>query len=100
MPGIFVYGEIGVDNLIAVPHLPSAERAAFPTSDIHHIGGAGANVAVFLAAWGLPEGVSGNAIGDDMLGLRLHEWLAQYPALNLRWLEVRPGSATPFCRIL
>jgi sugar/nucleoside kinase (ribokinase family) len=100
MPGIFVYGEIGVDNLIAVPHLPSAERAAFPTSDIHHIGGAGANVAVFLASWGLPVGLSGNAIGDDLFGRQLHEWLRQYPALDLRWLELRPGSATPFCRIL
>jgi sugar/nucleoside kinase (ribokinase family) len=100
MPDIFVYGEIGVDNLIAVPHLPTAERAAFPTSDIHHIGGAGANTAVLLAAWGVPVAVSGNAIGDDAFGLRLKNWLAQYPALDLRWLEVRPGSATPFCRIL
>ena len=100
MPAIFVYGEIGVDNLIAVPHLPTAERAAFPTSDIHHIGGAGANVAVLLAAWGVPVALSGNAIGDDTFGRQLLAWLAQFPALDLRWLEVRPGSATPFCRIL
>jgi sulfofructose kinase len=100
MPPIFVYGEIGVDNLISVPHLPTAERAAFPTSDIHHIGGAGANVAVLLAAWGVPVGLTGNAIGDDAFGIQLQGWLGQYPALDLRWLEVRPGSATPFCRIL
>jgi sugar/nucleoside kinase (ribokinase family) len=100
MPGIFVYGEIGVDNLIAVPHLPTAERAAFPTSDLYHIGGAGANVAVLLAAWGVPVGLSGNAIGDDQLGLQLQQWLAHYTALDLRWLDVQPGSATPFCRIL
>ena len=100
MPGIFVYGEIGVDNLIAVPHLPTAERAAFPTSDIHHIGGAGANVAVLLAAWGVPVALSGNAIGDDEFGQQLLAWLGQYPDLDLRWLQVRPGSATPFCRIL
>ncbi|MEP7358315.1 MAG: carbohydrate kinase family protein, partial [Anaerolineales bacterium] len=100
MAGIFVYGEIGIDNLIAVPYLPNAERAAFPTSDIHHIGGAGANVAVLLAAWGVPVGLCGNAIGDDDFGLRLHGWLARYPALDLRWLEVVAGAATPFCRIL
>ncbi len=100
MPGIFVYGEIGVDNLIAVPHLPTNERAAFPTSDIHHIGGAGANVAVLLAAWGVPVALSGNAIGDDTFGQQLYDWLAQFPALDLRWLEIQPGSATPFCRIL
>jgi sugar/nucleoside kinase (ribokinase family) len=100
LPGIFVYGEVGVDNLITVPHLPTAERAAFPTSDIHHIGGAGANVAVLLASWGVPVALSGNAIGDDSFGLQLHGWLARYPALDLHWLEIIPGSATPFCRIL
>ena len=100
MTGIFVYGEIGVDNLIAVPHLPSAERASFPTADVHHIGGAGANVAVLLASWGVPAALSGNAIGDDDFGLKLRGWLAAHPALDLRWLEVVPGSATPFCRIL
>jgi sugar/nucleoside kinase (ribokinase family) len=100
MPGIFVYGEIGVDNLIAVPHLPTAERAAFPTSDIHHIGGAGANVAVMLANWGVPVALSGNAIGDDLFGTQLRGWLGKYPALDLRSLEIIPGSATPFCRIL
>jgi sugar/nucleoside kinase (ribokinase family) len=30
----------------------------------------------------------------------LQQWLAAWRALNLRWLEGRPGSATPFCRIL
>jgi sugar/nucleoside kinase (ribokinase family) len=100
MPGIFVYGEIGVDNLIAVPHLPTAEQASFPTADIHHIGGAGANVAVLLAAWGIPVALSGNSIGDDLFGQQLQEWLSKFPALDRRWLEIRPGSATPFCRIL
>ena len=75
MAGIFVYGEIGVDNLIAVPHLPTAERAAFPTANLHHIGGAGANVAVLLAAWGVPVTLSGNA-NFDYDQVQWRGWLA------------------------
>ena len=46
---VFCYGEIGVDNIIQVPHLPNPELATFPTSDSYHIGGAAANTAVWLA---------------------------------------------------
>jgi sugar/nucleoside kinase (ribokinase family) len=99
-PGVVCYGEIGVDNIVRLPHLPTPELAAFPTSESYHIGGAAANTAVWLAAWGVPVRLAGNALGDDDLGRRLLAWLSQHPALDLGGLEVRPGAATPFCRIL
>lgn len=97
---VLCYGELGVDNLIQVPNLPSPERAAFPSSDDYHIGGAAANTAVWLAAWGVPVRLAGNALGQDELGDRLWGWLGAYPCLDLRFIERLPGVATPFCRIL
>lgn len=97
---IFSYGEVGVDNIIRVPHLPSPEIAAFPTEDSYHIGGAAANFAVLLAAWGVRVGLGGNAIGQDDLGKELAGWLLRYPALDVSRLAVLPGVRTPFCRIL
>lgn len=94
------YGELGIDNLIQVPHLPTPERAAFPTSDGYFIGGAAANTAVWLAGWGVPVRLAGNALGQDELGERLWAWLSAYPDLDLRFIERLPGLATPFCRIL
>lgn len=99
MSGILVYGEIGVDNAIRVKELPAPEVAVFPTGDTYHIGGAATNVAVALAAWGVPVRLAGNAIGDDDLGRQLRGWLAQYPALDLALLETA-DHPTPFCRIL
>jgi len=100
MAEVFVYGEVGVDNIIRVPHLPSPELAAFPTSDTYHIGGAAANTAVNLAAWDVRVRLSGNAIGDDEQGRRLRHWLGAYAALDLLHLETEADLATPFCRFL
>ena len=96
---IFVYGEIGVDNAIRVSALPQPEVAVFPTGDSYHIGGAATNVAVALAAWGVPVRLAGNAIGDDDLGRQLRGWLRDYPVLDLALLETA-DHPTPFCRIL
>ncbi len=97
---VLAYGEVGVDNLIRVPYLPTPERAAFPSADEYHVGGAAANTAVMLAGWGVAVGLAGNAIGDDERGARLRAWLSAHPSLDLSRLEVCPGLATPFCRIL
>jgi sugar/nucleoside kinase (ribokinase family) len=97
---VLCYGELGVDNLIQVPHLPSPERAAFPTTDDYHVGGAAANTAIWLAAWGVPVRLAGNALGRDDLGDRLWAWLSAYPTLDLGFIDRQPGLATPFCRIL
>lgn len=100
MNDVFCYGEIGVDNIIQVPHLPTPEVAAFPTADTYHIGGAAANTAVWLASFGVAVGLAGNAIGVDEHGRQLWQWLGQHPALDLGLVRQREGVATPFCRVL
>lgn len=100
MNSVFSYGEIGIDNIIQVPNLPSPEQAAFPTSDTYHIGGAAANYAVLLASWKVEVGLSGNVIGQDELGHNLITWMRAYPDLDLGHLEIAAGASTPFCRIL
>jgi sugar/nucleoside kinase (ribokinase family) len=97
---VFCYGELGVDNIIRVPHLPTPELAAFPTADSYHIGGAAANTAVWLAQWGVPVRLAGNAIGQDEYGRQLWDWLCQHPALDVCTIERREDVVTPFCRIL
>jgi sulfofructose kinase len=99
-PPVVCYGELGADNIIQVPHLPTPELAAFPTSDSYHIGGAAANTAVWLASWEIPVRLVGNALGDDSLGRDLKTWFARWPALDASAVEWRPDQATPFCRIL
>ena len=98
--GIFCYGEIGVDNLIRVSHLPSPEVAAFPSSETYHIGGAAANTAVWLAHWHAPVTLAGNHIGMDPYGVALKGWLEDYEALNLTHLEQHETARTPFCRVM
>lgn len=97
---VFCYGELGIDNIIRLQHLPAPERASFPYADTYHVGGAAANTAVWLAGWGVRVGLAGNAIGRDAYGRQLLNWLGQRFSLDRRWLEVREEVATPFCRIL
>ncbi len=97
---VFCYGELGVDNIVRVPHLPTPEMAAFPTADSYHIGGAAANTAVWLASWGVPVRLAGNGIGRDDYGTELWEWLSAHATLDLRYVERDAHIVTPFCRIL
>ena len=97
---VFCYGELGIDNIIHLPYLPTPELAAFPTADSYHIGGAAANTAVWLASWGVSVRLAGNAIGCDDYGKLLWGWLNHHPALDLRYIEKREDMVTPFCRIL
>jgi len=99
-PAVVCYGEIGVDNLIRVDRLPTPEVAVFPTADTIHVGGAAANTAVWLARWGIPTRLAGNAIGCDDYGARLWGWLSEHPALDLSRVERRGEVVTPFCRVL
>ena len=97
---VFCYGEIGVDNIVEVPHLPSPEIAAFPVSDTYHIGGAAANTAVWLASLGVDTALGGNWIGHDRYGRLLWEWLDGRPRLDLRYVRRSDAETTPFCRVL
>lgn len=100
MNTVVSYGEIGVDNIILVPHLPSPEKAAFPTSDTYHIGGAAANYAVLLASWDVAVGLTGNSIGQDDLGKYLLGEMRCFKKLDLYHLKVNHSQPSPFCRIL
>jgi sugar/nucleoside kinase (ribokinase family) len=97
---VFVYGETGADNIIQVPYLPTPERAACILSDTYHVGGVGANVAVFLSAWGVAVRLSGNALGDDDYGRIARTGLEACANLDLTHLETHPGVRTPFWRIM
>jgi sugar/nucleoside kinase (ribokinase family) len=97
---VFCYGELGVDNIIRVPHLPTPELAAFPTADSYHIGGAAANTAVWLAQWEVSVRLAGNAIGQDAYGRQLWGLLGRHPTLDVTAVEQCEDVVTPFCRIL
>lgn len=97
---VFCFGEIGVDNIVEVPHLPSPELAAFPSSDTYHIGGAAANTAVWLANFGIDTALSGNWIGTDRYGQQLWQWLSKHPHLDLSFVVRSEKQDTPFCRAL
>jgi sugar/nucleoside kinase (ribokinase family) len=84
---IFCYGEIGIDNIIHVAHLPSPELAAFPSGDSYHIGGAAANTAAWLAGLGVRTGLAGNRIGMDEYGKGLWTLLSARPNLDLEFVE-------------
>lgn len=97
---IFCYGEIGIDNIIQVPHLPTPELAAFPTGDSYHVGGAAANTALWLAHFGFAVGLAGNVVGHDWHGQQLWRALQKYPTLDLQHVQRRQEANTPFCRAL
>jgi sugar/nucleoside kinase (ribokinase family) len=97
---VFCYGEIGVDNIIQLPHLPNPELAAFPTADTYHIGGAAANTAVWLANFGIDTALSGNWIGLDLYGQQLWQWLNRHPHLDLSLVQRGEKETTPFCRAM
>ena len=97
---VFCYGEIGIDNIIEVPHLPRPELAAFPTGDSYHFGGAAANSAVWLGKWGVPVGLCGNRIGLDSYGHLILAKLDERPGLDLRYVEQVADVVTPFTRAL
>lgn len=99
-PDVLCYGELGVDNLIRVPHLPTPELAVFPSRESYHVGGAAANTALWLARWEVPVRLAGNAIGRDAYGEILLERLGAYSALELTYVEIIQRATTPFCRVL
>lgn len=100
MVEVFVYGEIGPDNIIRVPYFPYPGKDAPVLEDSYEMGGSGTNVAVFLARWEVSVGLSGNMLGDDPRGRMIRAWLETYPTLDLTHLVTQTGVRTPFCRIL
>ena len=97
---VFVYGEIGLDNTIQVPYFPAPGKDAGVIADSYEAGGAGSNVAIFLAHWGTDLRLSGNVLGDDFTGKEMLSFLKAYPCLDLQYLKILPGIPSPFCRII
>lgn len=97
---VMCYGEIGIDNLIRVPRLPSPEVAVFPQAETYQVGGAAANSAVWLSHWGVGVRLAGNHIGQDDYGSLLVSELRRQPSLDLQYLVRREDAVTPFCRVL
>ncbi len=98
--GVLCYGELGIDNLIRLPRLPSPEQAAFPISESYHVGGAAANSALWLAGWEVPVRLAGNYVGRDDYGERLLGRLRAYPTISLEYVTQRDDVVTPFCRVM
>lgn len=97
---VLSYGTVGLDYIIRVPYWPTPGLGAHAPGEEEHIGGKAANVAVFLARWGVSVAISGNVIGDDAVGQRLLDRLAAIPFIHTDYLERQPGLASMFCRVL
>jgi len=99
MKRVLCYGSIGVDNLLLIPNLPALDEGIHATEDRYCLGGAAANVAVHLAAWGVPTLLAGNAIGQDAYGDLVWHRLAQIEGIDLSYLARSVDVSTPFCRV-
>ncbi len=95
-----IYGEIGLDNIIRVPFFPSPGKDAGVISDSYEVGGAASNVAVFLAYWKIDVALSGNYLGNDFYGLEMMKFLQRHRNLDISHIEIKPGLASPYCRII
>ena len=97
---VLCYGTISMENVAHLPFLPTPRRDAPAQSDYDELGGEAANVAAFLATWGLRVLLVGNFIGTDRKGDFILDELKRYPAIDTRYLCRRPDVVTPFSRIL
>jgi len=97
---VLCYGTISVENVTHLPYLPTPRRDAVAQSDHDELGGEAANVAAFLATWGLRVLLVGNVIGADRKGDFILEELKRYPSIDIRYVRQQPGVETPFSRIL
>jgi len=97
---IVVYGEIGIDNIIEVPHPVDNEKDTMVINDDYLIGGYACNVSVLLALWQLSVRISGYILGDDVYGHLLIEMLSKYPMLDISHVKVKNGIKTAMCRII
>jgi sugar/nucleoside kinase (ribokinase family) len=95
-----VYGEIAVDNIIKLPHEVDKEKNNYVLEDLILIGGMASNVAVLLALWKVKVSLSGYALGEDLYGQYIMDRMSKYPYLDLRYVILRKGINTSFCRIL
>ncbi len=99
-PRILCYGEIDLDIYLALDCLPTLEKAAWTRDEFENVGGAAANSALWLANWGLPTRLAGHDVGADAPGKAVLAVLAQYDALDARYVALHEGYRTPRCQCL
>lgn len=97
---VLSYGTLGVDRILRVPHLPSADLSTHSTSETILLGGKATNSAVLLAQWGLSVAISGTTIGDDDTGRLFYQLLEKHPGINSEFVGKRNGSPSMYCSIL
>ncbi len=97
---VLCYGTISVENVTHLPHLPTPRRDAAAQSDHDELGGEAANVAAFLATWGLRVLLVGNVIGADRKGDFILKELKRYPSIDTCYVRQQADIVTPFSRLL
>ena len=97
---VLSYGTIGLDYVIRVPDWPQPAKGVHASEEREYLGGKATNVAVFLASWDLQVAVSGNVLGDDLIGERILARLADHPNISTRYVKRIEGERSMYCRIL
>jgi len=99
-PKVLCYGGICVDNIIHVPYMPSPGIATTPTHQQFQLGGGATQTAVWLARWGVPVALTGNAIGQDEYGKKILEWLTAYESFDIHQIQQLNSLETPYTRAI
>ena len=98
-PMVLCFGLVCVDCILNISRYPKAGENVSILSASTHLGGESANVASFLASWGIQTSLAGNPIGHDGFGVYLAERLA---ASGLAEVLVPTNASieTPYSTIL
>ena len=87
-----VYGHLSLDMLIVVDNFPALNEDVFISDLVENPGGAGSNVAAFLAQLGHDVGLF-TAVGDDETGRFLQEEISGY-RVSTKYIKVQQQPTT------
>ena len=87
-----VYGHLSMDRLIVVGDIPALNEDVFVSEMIENPGGAGSNVAAFLAQLGHNVGLF-TGIGDDDIGRFLQEEISSY-GVDTTYVKIQKHPTT------
>jgi len=87
-----VYGHLSMDRLIVVDNFPTLNEDVFISDLVENPGGAGSNVAAFLAQLGHNVGLF-TGVGDDETGRFLKEDISSY-GVNTKYVKVQQQPTT------
>lgn len=97
---VLCYGEIDLDVYVAVSRLPAVNLTAHAVNEFENVGGGAANVALWLANWGVPTRLIGHDLGNDRYGDFVKRRLAEFPHLDSDYIVYHDGYPTPRCQCL